>query len=184
MRQSVVVIAALAAVLAGPAAWAADPPDGAAVSPASQTEKVHSSLDQVFGPGQWRQTSGYRTRAQENALRRRGAGTVAVGQVSHHSLGGPDAPQAYDVVVPGMSQARAAIKLRQADAGFTRVLAEAAHGPEGPHLHIEPGAALAVGQAAAAEAAPPEPTIYLRIADGRRNPEIGSARHRRASRAP
>ena len=47
-----------------------------------------ATMDQVFGPGRWRKTSGYRTPAQENALRRQGAGTVAQGRLSRHSLGG------------------------------------------------------------------------------------------------
>ncbi|MGZ6016463.1 MAG: hypothetical protein ACXWKM_12025, partial [Phenylobacterium sp.] len=48
-----------------------------------------ATMDRVFGAGRWRQTSGYRTRAQEDALRRQGAGTVAPGHTSLHSIGGP-----------------------------------------------------------------------------------------------
>lgn len=96
-----------------------------------------ATMDRVFGAGRWRQTSGYRTQAQENALRRAGAGTVAAGHISRHSLGNWEKPGAYDAVVRGMALAAAAEKLRRANAGFARVLAEGAHGPEGPHLHVE-----------------------------------------------
>jgi hypothetical protein len=96
-----------------------------------------STMDQVFGPGRWRQTSGYRTPAQEDALRRQGAGTVSPGRFSLHSLGAPDAPGAYDAVVDRMSPEAAAARLRAAGAAFARVVAEREHGPQGPHLHIE-----------------------------------------------
>ena len=96
-----------------------------------------ATMDRVFGAGRWRQTGGYRSPAQENALRRQGAGTVAPGHVSLHSLGDRDAPGAYDVVVDGLSPARAAARLKDARAGFSRVLAEGAHGTQGPHLHVE-----------------------------------------------
>ena len=98
---------------------------------------VHATLDQVFGEGGWRLTSGYRTAAQENALRRAGAGTVAPGHLSKHSLGDPTQPGAIDAVVQGMSLKAAAAKLRREGEGVDRVLAEGAHGREGPHLHIE-----------------------------------------------
>jgi hypothetical protein len=97
----------------------------------------HATMDQVFGAGRWRQTSGYRTRAQEDALRRQGAGTVAAGHTSLHSIGGPDGPAAYDAVVDHMSPASAAAKLKRAGGAFSRVLAERAHGAQGPHLHVE-----------------------------------------------
>ena len=100
-------------------------------------EAFRATMDQVFGEGRWRQTSGYRTQAQENALRRAGAGTVAPGRTSLHSVGDADAPGAYDAVVARMSAAQAAAKLKQAGGGFARVLAERAHGHEGPHLHVE-----------------------------------------------
>lgn len=96
-----------------------------------------ATMDQVFGPGRWRKTSGYRTQAQENALRRQGAGTVAPGRISYHSIGGRAAPSAYDAVVSGMSPANAAAKLKRHGGAFSRVLAERAHGGQGPHLHIE-----------------------------------------------
>ena len=97
----------------------------------------HATMDQVFGEGRWRETSGFRTQAQENALRRAGAGTVAPGHISYHSIGAPDAPGAYDAVVASMSAANAAAKLKKAGVPFHRVLAERAHGREGPHLHVE-----------------------------------------------
>lgn len=96
-----------------------------------------ATMDRVFGPGRWRQTSGYRSQAAENALRRQGAGTVSPGRISLHSVGGADAPGAYDAVVDHMSVATAAAKLRQAGGAFSRVVAEAAHGGQGPHLHVE-----------------------------------------------
>jgi hypothetical protein len=114
-------------------------------------DDFRATLDRVFGPGRWRQTSGYRSVAQENALRRQGAGTVPAGHVSRHSLGDPEAPGAYDVVVAGMSPAGAAAKLRRDGAAFPKVAAEAAHGGQGPHLHIElasgPGRASSTGAA-------------------------------------
>jgi hypothetical protein len=96
-----------------------------------------ATMDRVFGPGRWRQTSGFRTQAQENALRRQGAGTVAPGHTSLHSLGGPEAPGAYDAVVANLSPAQAAARLKRDAGGAFRVLAERAHGPQGPHLHVE-----------------------------------------------
>ncbi|WP_394764461.1 hypothetical protein [Phenylobacterium sp.] len=104
---------------------------------ASPHGAFHATMDRVFGPGRWRQTSGYRTPAQEDALRRQGAGAVARGRTSLHSVGGPEAPGAYDAVVDRVAPARAAARLRQAGVGFSRVVAEAAHGREGPHLHVE-----------------------------------------------
>jgi hypothetical protein len=110
-------------------------------------EDFRSTMNRVFGPGRWRQTSGYRTQAQEDALRRQGAGTVAPGRISHHSIGGVGSPGAYDAVVDSMSLGSAAARLKQAGGSFSRVLAEGAHGGQGAHLHIElikgPGAAPA-----------------------------------------
>jgi uncharacterized protein YjeT (DUF2065 family) len=101
-------------------------------------EDFRTTMDRVFGPGRWRQTSGYRTRAQEDALRRAGAGTVAAGHLSKHSIGNWEKPGAYDAVVRDMSLQAAAEKLRRAGGdGFSRVLAEGAHGGQGPHLHVE-----------------------------------------------
>jgi hypothetical protein len=100
-------------------------------------DDFRSTMDRVFGPGRWRQTSGYRTQAQEDALRRQGAGTVASGRISHHSIGGVNAPGAYDAVVDSMPLVTAAARLKQAGGGFSRVLAEGAHGGQGAHLHIE-----------------------------------------------
>jgi hypothetical protein len=103
----------------------------------ASADDFRSTMDRVFGPGGWRQTSGYRTPAQEDALRRQGAGTVAQGRVSHHSIGGVSSPGAYDAVVDSMPLGSAAARLKQAGGGFSRVLAEGAHGGQGPHLHIE-----------------------------------------------
>jgi hypothetical protein len=110
------------------------PEPEAASAPADDFKTM---MDQVFGEGGWRQTSGYRTVAQENALRRAGAGTVPAGRISRHSVGDPDTPGAYDAVVPRLSAAAAAAKLKRAGAPFAKVAAEAAHGRQGPHLHIE-----------------------------------------------
>jgi uncharacterized protein YjeT (DUF2065 family) len=115
---------------------------------AASGEDFQTAMDRVFGPGRWRKTSGYRTQAQENALRRQGAGTVAPGHVSLHSVGHPDAPSAYDAVVDHMALASAAAKLRGAGGPFSRVLAEGKHGQQGAHLHIELARA---GSASAAE---------------------------------
>jgi TPR repeat protein len=94
-------------------------------------------MDTVFGSGNWRETSGYRTPAEENRLRASGAGTVPVGEVSRHSLGSAEAPGAYDVVVSGMAADSAAVRLRRSSAKVSRVLPERAYGDQGPHLHVE-----------------------------------------------
>ncbi len=132
---------------------------------AASGEDFQATMDRTFGPGRWRKTSGYRTQAQENALRRQGAGTVAPGHVSFHSIGAPDAPSAYDAVVSGMSLATAAAKLKRAGGPFSRVLAERAHGPQGAHLHLELARTAAAPQAQAEEAG------YR--ADGRRRRHAG-----------
>jgi hypothetical protein len=95
-------------------------------------------MDRVFGAGHWRETSGYRSVAKENQLRKEGAGTVPLGQRSHHSMGSPNAPGAYDIVVAGMSPQAAVAKLKRSRVEVSRVVAEAAHGTQGPHLHVEP----------------------------------------------
>jgi hypothetical protein len=117
-------------------------------APRGAGDDFRSTMDQVFGPGRWRQTSGYRSQAQEDALRRQGAGTVAPGRVSHHSIGAPGAPGAYDAVVDSMSLETAAAKLKRTGAGFSRVVAEGAHGAQGPHLHIELATAAVRGSPA------------------------------------
>jgi hypothetical protein len=116
---------------------AAHPGRHARASAPASGDGFQATMDRVFGQGRWRKTSGYRTMAQEDALRRQGAGTVAPGHLSRHSIGGADAPGAYDAVVDSMSTAAAAAKLRAAGNDFSRVLAEGAHGPQGAHLHIE-----------------------------------------------
>jgi hypothetical protein len=120
-------------------------PKAARVNAATSAD-FQATMDRVFGPGRWRETSGYRTPAQENALRRQGAGTVAPGHVSVHSIGAPEAPGAIDAVVDRMSAAAAAARLRQAGAGFAKVVAEGAHGGQGPHLHIELASARLLGR--------------------------------------
>src|SRR5512143_892225 len=108
-----------------------------AAAPAAAGDDFQTTMDRVFGPGRWRQTSGYRSQAKENALRRQGAGTVARGHVSAHSVGDAEAPGAYDAVVDNMSATKAAARLRRAGGAFSRVVAEGAHGAQGAHLHIE-----------------------------------------------
>lgn len=95
-------------------------------------------MDSVFGPKRWRETGGFRTAARENQLRAQGALTVALGTRSQHSVGKPDAPGAYDLVVDGLSPGQAAKKLRTSKAPLKVVFAEEAHGNQGPHLHVEP----------------------------------------------
>jgi hypothetical protein len=138
--------------LAAPAARAraADPssPDTSVANAPTDHAKTDSNgrahvigvMDSVFGPGKWRETGGYRTPARESELRAQGAMTVPVGALSRHSIGHPDAPGAYDLVVDGVSPALAAEMLRRAGAPF-RLLAEGAHGTQGPHLHVEPWSA-------------------------------------------
>jgi len=104
----------------------------------SPKERFQAMMDRVFGPGRWRETSGYRSVAQEDALRKQGAGAVPAGRRSAHSTGSPDAPGAYDIVVAGMSPDLAAAKLRRSREHLARVVAEGAHGLQGPHLHVEP----------------------------------------------
>jgi hypothetical protein len=154
---------------AAPAPVGVEPGAGGSADSAAgggRFERISSTMDRVFGPGRWRQTSGYRSPAQEDELRREGAGTVAPGRLSHHSLGTTDAPGAYDVVVAGMSAQTAAVALKRSGAGFSRILAEGVHGGQGPHLHLEPGVAHAGPTPAQSEA---DDVIYLRVVDGERN---------------
>jgi hypothetical protein len=131
---------------------------------------LKSTMDKVFGAGAWRETGGYRSEAREDELRREGAGTVPAGQISHHSMGTPDAPGAYDIVVAGMSTESAAEKLKNSSDDFSRVFAEGAHGGQGSHLHVEPKAGhLARG---GDPQAPDDSNIYLRVSGGRRNPAL------------
>jgi len=96
--------------------------------------------------------------------------SVAPGHTSRHSIGGPEAPGAYDAVVDHLPLSAAAEKLRKSGGPFARVLAEGAHGSQGAHLHVE-----LIKNAPAQQAAPPEAvedTIYLRAVNGKRNPEL------------
>ncbi|MFC3069014.1 hypothetical protein [Phenylobacterium soli] len=161
----------LAVLLAGPAAAAAD---------AGADDGFRNTMDEVFGPGAWRQTSGYRTPAQEDALRRQGAGTVPAGRRSAHSAGDRRRPGAYDAVVPGMSQREAAARLRRAGKPFPRVLAEGAHGAQGAHLHIELAAGRRAGPALC-DGYRGDP-VRMRVVDGRRNPLIACEERWRAER--
>lgn len=134
-----------------------------------RTPKVrfHAMMDRVFGPGRWRETSGYRSVAQEDALRRQGAGTVPLGERSHHSLGSPDAPGAYDIVVDGVPLQLAAARLRHSGEQLARVVAEGAVGPQGPHLHVEPQLMRASVPARKSAVVGPEPLRTLISAPGR-----------------
>ena len=113
-------------------------PSGGAATASNQW--LAQIMDDAFGVGRWRETSGYRTIAAEDKLRAQGALTVPAGVVSHHSMGTPGAPGAFDVVVPGLTPLAAADKLRQSGAPVRRLFPEGAHGNQGPHLHVEPGA--------------------------------------------
>jgi len=95
-------------------------------------------MDATFGAGAWRMTGGYRTPEREDQLRAQGAMTVPPGRLSRHSLGGPNAPGAFDLVVNGMSPYEAADRLRQAGAPFAKYQPKGTHGSQGPHLHLEP----------------------------------------------
>ena len=111
---------------------------GGAAAEDFRRAQLHEVMNSVFGPGTWRETGGYRTQARENELRAQGALTVPEGSLSRHSLGGRDAPGAYDVVVAGLTPSQAAERLRMAGASFRTLLPEGAHGSQGPHLHLEP----------------------------------------------
>ena len=100
--------------------------------------RFNALMDSVFGPGGWRETGGFRTSIRENQLRAQGALTVAAGARSAHSIGTPEAPGAYDLVVVGLSPEQAAQKLRASKAPLKVIFPEAAHGSQGPHLHVEP----------------------------------------------
>ena len=113
----------------------------------SPKDQFRAMMDRVFGAGRWRETSGYRSIAKENQLRKQGAGTVPLGERSHHSMGRPDAPGAYDIVIDGMALQRAAAKLKRSREQLARVVAESAHGNQGPHLHVEPRLMRASGPA-------------------------------------
>lgn len=133
-------------------------------------------MDAVFGPRKWRETGGFRTARRENELRALGALTVPQGALSAHSLGKPEAPGAYDLVVDGLSPEQAARKLRLSKAPLKIIFAEAAHGAEGPHLHVEPysisfDAGPARGKAAVADPAKLEETAnWLRSAAAQGHP--------------
>ncbi|MBL8552911.1 MAG: hypothetical protein JNL41_01435 [Phenylobacterium sp.] len=111
---------------------------GSARAEAFTETKLAAVMDQVFGQGAWRLTGGYRTAAREAQLRAEGAKTVRPGGISKHSMGRPDAPGAYDVVVDGMKPSEAADRLRAAGAPFARYMPKGRHGAQGPHLHVEP----------------------------------------------
>jgi hypothetical protein len=134
--RRILAAAVLFGLLAGSAA--------AAEKPAAQFGAI---MDSVFGPGAWRMTGGYRTPERENELRAQGALTVPPGVLSRHSMGRPDAPGAYDLVVNGLSPADAAARLRESNAPFSRYFPEGAHGTQGAHLHLEPHGADLSGAA-------------------------------------
>jgi hypothetical protein len=100
--------------------------------------RVHAVMNSVFGAGTWRETGGFRTPERENELRAQGALTVPPGVLSRHSMGRPEAPGAYDIVVDGVSPWAAAARLRAAGVPFDTLFPEGAHGTQGAHLHIEP----------------------------------------------
>jgi hypothetical protein len=160
-----------------------DPP-----SAESKAARLREALDKAFGSGRWKITSGFRSEAQENHLRAIGAGTVRRGAISKHSMGAPGSPGAFDVVVEGMAQSQAAALLRASAPDFSRILYEGAHGPEGPHLHIEMdgNGALRLGDGSPLPHAPPGAktvslaeihmnacnSVYERVVGGHRNPKL------------
>ncbi|HEX5261882.1 MAG TPA: hypothetical protein VFW13_00030 [Phenylobacterium sp.] len=109
---------------------------GSAQAEDTTRDRVHATMDTVFGAQNWRETGGYRTPERENELRAQGALTVPPGVLSHHSMGKPGDAGAYDLVVNGLSPTEAAERLRRAGAPF-KLLAEGAHGGQGAHLHLE-----------------------------------------------
>jgi hypothetical protein len=111
---------------------------GEATAQVDARARMTTIMDSVFGPGTWRITGGYRSPEREDQLRRQGAMTVRAGGISRHSLGTPDAPGAYDIVVDGMSPFEAADRLQRAGAPFARYMPKSSHGSQGPHLHLEP----------------------------------------------
>ena len=107
--------------------------------PGTMTQvRFREVMNDVFGEGRWRETGGYRTPAVENRLRSEGALTVARGETSRHSLGTPQAPGAYDMVVRGLTPIEAAARLRHSGVAFRRLYPEGLHGDQGAHLHVEP----------------------------------------------
>jgi hypothetical protein len=64
--------------------------------------------------------------------------TVPVGTVSRHSMGTPNAPGAYDVVVNSLTPEQAASRLLLTGERFRRLFPEGGHGSQGAHLHVEP----------------------------------------------
>ena len=95
-----------------------------------------SSMDSIYGPGNWRQTGGWRSQAREEQLREQGAQTVAPGRISAHSLGTADAPGARDVRVNGETPQEAAARIRAQGFPAAQVYPEGAAGGQGAHLHI------------------------------------------------
>jgi hypothetical protein len=99
-----------------------------------------NQMNETFGEGKWRTTGGYRSPERENQLRDQGAQTVAPGRTSRHSMGSPDAPGAYDIVVDGMSPQAAAAVMKQKGLAMP-TFPEGSAGGQGAHLHV--GAAKA-----------------------------------------
>jgi hypothetical protein len=125
-------------------------------APGVPDPEFRTLMNTVFGPGRWRETGGYRTPEREDELRAEGALTVPVGRLSSHSLGTPDAPGAYDIVVDGLTPAAAADILWRSGFKFRRVFPESTHGAQGPHLHIEPSPLVQPGLTQAQTSAGPD----------------------------
>jgi hypothetical protein len=188
-KLAVASVVAATVLLGGPA-WAHQVQRNASmlrsVAGETQNDRFRETMDLVFGPGRWWETSGYRSPSEENRLRLEGAGTVAAGRLSAHSRGTPDAPGAYDAIVYGMSLTRAASTLRGSGTEFARAFVEGAHGPEGAHLHInvENGSMEAAIDRVPAAPAPQRvrtvlarvscDSIYMRVIGGRRNPQLSA----------
>lgn len=119
-------------------------------SPYPDKAQFASYADKAFGVGKWKPTSEFRTDKREGELRQQGLGTVAPGHISHHSMGTPAAPGAYDIQVPGMSPSQVAARLKSAGWRGTEL-------PEGSHLHTNaPESWADLGQAPSAPAEPPQ----------------------------
>jgi len=148
-------------------------PFGAAQKPSYLPNKaVYASLDKVFGPGKWKPTGDFRSPAREDQLRSQGAQTVAPGHISDHSRGTPDASEAHDIVVAGMTPEQAAAKLK-ASGWSGKLFPEGQAGSQGAHLHLDGPRVEAVDHdpfapsggaqpAATAKPAPPQPAAPQR----------------------
>lgn len=112
--------------------FAQPPKTKRAPAPTPDVYEPTSAFVRSLGPG-YRDTSDYRSEAKERQLGAEGAG-VARG-ISNHSRGTPQAPGAHDIVPTGdWNQALDRVRGRS---GVKDAFIEAAHGPEGRHIHVD-----------------------------------------------